>query len=178
MSQAPLELEVLARIKREAQNNRCTEKEVIQTYIQQLNDTNRAAFTATPNRDRVILLPQCLRNSDCQAPLTEHGYICQNCNLACQVYQITTTAQAQGYKGVYILPGGTMAQKIIDHSQPHAIVGIACEKEALLGGLLLEKLGIVGRAILLLRDGCVNTIVKLADVLKILGLHIDKASPV
>ena len=64
-----------------------------------------------------------------------------------------------------------MAVKIIDHSHPRAVVGIACEKEALLGGVLLEKLGIVGRAILLLRDGCVNTLVKLGDVLSICGLR-------
>ena len=67
-----------------------------------------------------------------------------------------------------------MVQKIIDFSQPHAILGIACEKEALLGGLLLQKLGVVGRAILLLRDGCVNTLVKVADVLKTLGLNLDR----
>ncbi|MFX1343451.1 MAG: DUF116 domain-containing protein, partial [Promethearchaeota archaeon] len=61
-------------------------------------------------------------------------------------------------------------------SQPHAILGIACEKEALLGGLLLKKLGLVGRGILLFRDGCVNTIVKIADVLKILGINLDRTT--
>jgi hypothetical protein len=171
MSQSPLELEVLTRIKREAHANGCTEKEAIRAYIQKQNDTNRAAFSATPNSERIILLPQCLRASNCRALLTDHGYICQHCNPSCQVHQISSTALAQGYKGVYILPGGSMAKKIIDYSHPHAIVGIACEKEALLGGMLLEKLGIVGRAILLIRDGCVNTLVKLGDVLKICGLR-------
>lgn len=174
MSQSPLELEVLARIKREAHANGCTEKEVIRTYIQKQNDANRAAFLATPKQERIILLPQCLRNSNCLAPLTHQGYICQQCNPSCQVHQISTTALAQGYKGVYVLPGGSMAEKIINNSRPHAIVGIACEKEALLGGMLLEKLGLVGRAILLIRDGCVNTLVKLGDVLKILGLNLDQ----
>jgi len=174
MSQSPLELEVLARIKREARANGCSEKEVIRTYIQRQNDANRAAFLATPNQERIILLPQCLRNSNCQAPLTHHGYICQQCNPTCQVHQISTSAMAQGYKGVYVLPGGSMAENIIDSIRPHAIVGIACEKEALLGGMLLEKLGLVGRAILLIRDGCVNTFVKLGEVLKILGLHLDQ----
>ncbi|MFX0167839.1 MAG: DUF116 domain-containing protein [Candidatus Hodarchaeota archaeon] len=178
MSQSSLELEVLARIKRHAKDNGCTEKEVIQGFIRQMNQTNHAAFSAIPNGERVVLIPQCLRNPDCRAPLNEHGYICQRCTPACQVYQIIQTANKLGYKGTYVLPGGSMAQKIITFSRPHAILGIACEKEALLGGLLLKKLGIVGRAILLVRDGCVNTLVKLTDVLKILGLNLDKSSPI
>jgi hypothetical protein len=174
MVDSSLEIEVFTRIKREAEENGCTEKEVIQSYIQKMNNTNQEEFLATPIKERIVLVPQCLRKSDCKAPLGEHGYICQHCNPDCQVNQITKAAKNLGYKGVYILPGGSMVQKIIDFSRPHAILGIACEKEALLGGLLLQKLGIVGRAILLLRDGCVNTLVKVADVLKILGLNLDR----
>lgn len=169
-----LELEVFTRIKQEAEENGCSEKEVIHAYIQKMNNVNHKEFEATPLEERIVLVPQCLRKTDCKAPLGEHGYVCQHCNPDCQVNQITKAAKNLGYKGVYILPGGTMVQKIIDFSQPHAILGIACEKEALLGGLLLQKLGVVGRAILLLRDGCVNTLVKIADVLKTLGLNLDR----
>lgn len=176
MSDSPLELEVLSRIKDEAKKNGCTEKEVIQAYIRQMNGESQEAFQQTPPEERIVLVPQCLRELDCKAPLGEHGYVCQHCTLECQVHQITSAAKKLNYKGVYILPGGSMAQKIIDFSQPHAILGIACEKEALLGGLLLKKLGLVGRGILLFRDGCVNTLVKIADVLKVLGINIDRST--
>lgn len=174
MSQSFLEIEIFSRIKCEAEKNGCTEKELIQSYVKQMNHANHQEFVETPIEKRVVFLPQCLRQSDCKAPLREYGYICQQCSPDCQVYQITNKAKALGYKGVYVLPGGSMVQKIIDFSKPHAILGIACEKEALLGGLLLQKLGIVGRAILLIRDGCVNTLVKIAEVLKVLGLNLDK----
>ncbi len=176
MSDSPIELEVLNKIKDEATKNGCTEKEVIQTYIQKMNGEHQEEFQKTPPEERVVFVPQCLRESDCKAPLGEHGYVCQHCNPECQVHQITAAAKKLNYKGVYILPGGSMAQKIIDFSQPHAILGIACEKEALLGGLLLKKLGLVGRGILLFRDGCVNTLVKIADVLKVLGINLDRST--
>lgn len=176
MSDSTIELEVLRAIKDEAIRNGCTEKEVIQAYIQKMNVESQEEFQKTPPEERIVLVPQCLRESDCKAPLGEHGYVCQHCNPECQVYQISSAAKKLNYKGVYILPGGSMVQKIIDFSQPHAILGIACEKEALLGGLLLKKLGLVGRAILLLRDGCVNTLVKIADVLKVLGIHLDRST--
>ncbi len=174
MVDSAIELEILARIKNEAKMNGCTEKEVIQAYIQKMNQENQEEFEKIPPEERIVFVPQCLRESDCKAPLGEHGYVCQHCNPDCQVHLITEAADKLGYKGVYILPGGSMAQKIIDFSQPHAILGIACEKEALLGGLLIKKLGLVGRGILLFRDGCVNTLVKVADVLKILGINLNR----
>jgi hypothetical protein len=174
MAESLFELEVLNYIKTEAKKNGCTEKEVIQAYIQKMNQDNHDEFQKTPPEERIVFVPQCLRESDCKAPLGEYGYICQHCNPDCQVNQIAKAAQKLRYKGVYILPGGSMAQKIIDFSKPHAILGIACEKEALLGGLLLKKLGIIGRGIVLFRDGCVNTLVKVADVLKILGVNLNR----
>lgn len=175
MSDPAIELEVLKRIKDEAKKNGCTEKEVIQAYIQKMNLEGQEEFMKTPPEERIVFVPQCLRESDCKAPIGEHGYVCQHCNPDCQVHQITEAAEKLGYKGVYILPGGSMAQKIIDFSQPHAILGIACEKEALLGGLLIKKLGLVGRGVILFRDGCVNTLVKIADVLKILGINLNRS---
>lgn len=167
-------VDVFTQIKKEAEKRGCSEKEIIRTYVKQMNSHNSKRYNATPVSERIVLLPQCLRQSDCKAPLREHGYECQHCNPDCQVNQISKAAKDMGYKGVYILPGGSIVEKIIEFSRPNAILGIACEKEALLGGLLLEKLGLIGRAILLVRDGCVNTLVKIADVLSALGIPIKK----
>ncbi len=77
-------------------------------------------------------------------------------------------AEHLGYRHVYILPGGTMAQHLIETLQPIAVFGISCEKEALLGGLLLQEHGITGQIVLLLHDGCVSTKVDLSAVYAIL----------
>ena len=78
MVDSSLELEVFTRIKREAEENGCTEKEVIHSYIQKMNNVNHKEFQATPVEERIVFVPQCLRKSDCKAPLGEHGYLCQH----------------------------------------------------------------------------------------------------
>ncbi len=121
MSDSTIELEVLRTIKDEAIKNGCTEREVIHAYIQKMNGETQEEFQNTPPEERIVFVPQCLRESDCRAPLGEHGYICQHCNSECQVHKISAAAKKLNYKGVYILPGGSIAQKIIDFCQPHAI---------------------------------------------------------
>ena len=68
-------------------------------------------------------------------------------------------AKTLGYKGTFILPGGSIAKKILLEVKPKASLGVACFKELVLGSFLCEKLGVVGQGVALLRDGCVNTLV-------------------
>lgn len=163
-------VEILAQIKREAEETGCSEKELIRKHIQQRNSRNLSAFAAKPFSERILLLPQCLRNPDCPAPQNEEGYICQQCSPDCQVNKLSQEATRLGYKSSYILPGGSMLKHIIAKTQPKAVIGISCEEEALLGILLLEKYGIVAVGILLTRDGCYNTTVNLETVLSVLSL--------
>ncbi|MFX1474508.1 MAG: DUF116 domain-containing protein [Promethearchaeota archaeon] len=162
--------EILASIKRKAEEMGCTEKELLREYIQQLNAGNRTRFAREPFSKRILLLPQCLREPDCSAPQTEEGYICQQCNPDCQVNRLSQEAKRLGYKGSYILPGGSMIARVIAATQPSAVIGISCEKEALLGILTLEDYGIVAIAVLLARDGCYNTAVDLEEALATLAL--------
>ena len=74
-----------------------------------------------------------------------------------------------GYKGAFILPGGSLAKKIIMELKPKASMGVACSKELVLGSFLCEKMGVIGQGFGLLKDGCINTIVDvngLNDALK------------
>ena len=56
--------------------------------------------------------------------------------------------------------------------KPKAAVGVACYKECVLGHVVLLKLGIAGQAIPLLRDGCIDTIVDIEHVKRILRLRL------
>lgn len=170
MTVSPLAAEIIARIKRRAEETGCSEKELIRDYIQQLNSRNRSAFAAKPYSERILLLPQCLRQPDCPAPQKEEGYICQQCNPDCQVNRLSQEAHLLGYKGSYILPGGSMIPRLIAKTQPSAVIDISCEEEALLGILTLEKHGIVAYGFLLQRDGCYNTAVDIDTALTILSL--------
>jgi hypothetical protein len=170
VSVSSLAVQVLERVKQEATERGCSEKEVVRGYVERLNASYYDVWTRTPVRERVVLLPQCLRNPGCTAPLAKDGYHCQHCAPDCQVNMILQTAVDLGYKAVFILPGGSMVQSILDTVRPSAVLGISCEKEALLGGLLLQQQRVPGRAILLLRDGCVNTAVDLQTVFDTLRL--------
>ena len=77
-----------------------------------------------------------------------------------------------GYKGTFILPGGSLAQKILLELKPKASLGVACSKELVLGSFLCEKIGVIGQGIALLRDGCINTIVDMKDLKETLNVSL------
>jgi hypothetical protein len=74
-----------------------------------------------------------------------------------------------GYKGAFILPGGSLAKKILLELKPKASLGVACSKELVLGSYLCEKMGVIGQGVELLKDGCINTIVDIKTLTKVLG---------
>lgn len=132
------------------------EKELFQLYVETKNKASRSRFAATPYTERILLLPQCLRSRDCPAELKAYGYECQKCG-KCRIEKVIQEAKRLGYKDVFILPGGSIAKKILVKEKPKACLGVACLKELMLGSFICEKFGVAGQGIALLKDGCVNT---------------------
>ena len=139
------------------------EKELFELYVEAKNRSMIDRFAATPYDERVVILPQCLRDKDCPAEIGKHGYECQQCG-RCSITEITRQARDLGYKGAFILPGGSMAQKILLELKPKASLGVACVKELVLGSYLCEKVGVIGQGVELLKDGCINTVVDIKTV--------------
>ena len=145
------------------------EKDLFQLYVESKNRSLVKNFSSTPYNERILLLPQCLRSKDCPAELGKYGYECQECG-RCSIAKIKHVTKNLGYKGTFILPGGSIAKNLLLELKPQACIGVACFKELVLGSFLCEKLGIIGQGVALLRDGCINTIVDLKslnDALKI-----------
>ncbi len=134
------------------------EKELFQLYVESKNGSLRERFASTPYNERILLLPQCLRSKDCPAELGDYGYECQECG-RCSIKQILHRTKDLGYKGTFILPGGSIAKKILLEMKPKASLGVACSKELVIGSFLCEKLGIIGQGVVLIKDGCINTLV-------------------
>jgi len=134
------------------------EKDLFQLYVKTKNSASRDKFASIPYNERILLLPQCLRSRECPAELEEYGYECQECG-KCNLKELIHMAKTLGYKGTFILPGGSIAKKIFLKVKPKAGLGVACFKELVLGSFLCEKLGVISQGVALLRDGCVNTIV-------------------
>jgi len=145
------------------------EKELMRIYIDAANRRDYDKFMKVDYSDRVLLLPHCLRSRDCPAKMSELGYICLNCG-NCPIGELKEYAEKLGYKGVYILPGGALAERVLSKVKPKAVIGVACYKECVLGHVILLKLGIIGQAVPLLRDGCIDTIVDVNHVKRVLRL--------
>ncbi len=145
------------------------ENELLALYVETKNRSMTDSFASTDYSERVLLLPQCLRAKDCPAELSKYGYECQQCG-RCSIAKIVQMTKDLGYKGTFILPGGSLAKKILHEVKPKASLGVACSKELVLGSFLCEKMGVIGQGFGLLKDGCINTIVDLKglhDVLKV-----------
>jgi len=148
------------------------EREIMRIYVEAANNRDRERFTKTKYSERVLLLPHCLRPRDCPARMDELGYICTNCR-RCTISILKEYAEKLGYKGVYILPGGSLVERVLLKVKPKAVIGVACYKECVLGHVVLLKLGIIGQAVPLLKDGCIDTIVDIDHVKRILRLSTE-----
>jgi hypothetical protein len=130
-------------------------------YIELKNEIHRENFGRIFPEHKIVFLPQCLRNgTKCKAKIGEDGYECVGCSKDCKASEIKKLGEASGYK-VFIVPGGSMVEKIVIKYQPKAVIGVACMKELVMA---LEGLNVPTHAIELTRDGCVETDVDIEKV--------------
>jgi hypothetical protein len=136
------------------------------TYMALKNSLDREGFRKTEYTERALFLPQCLRNAEkCEGKMTDIGYVCSECG-NCQIFLIKKEAESLGYK-VYIVPGGSMAMKIVKNNGFKAVAGVACMFELCEAAEKLGPTKIWAQGVPLLRDGCRNTEV---DVNRVMGM--------
>jgi hypothetical protein len=136
-------------------------------YIELKNSMFSERFRRIDPKDKLIFLPQCLRNArTCKAVLSPIGWGCVKCSghNTCKVFRIKQKAESLGYR-VFVVPGGSMVFKLISELKPKAVIGVACIKELVMA---VEELKVPAQGVLLNRDGCVNTDVSLKDVFSVL----------
>lgn len=112
---------------------------------------------------KIVLLPQCLRNSQCRArcdPL--FGYVCRRCGL-CDIGQIDEIAEQNGYK-VFVIPGGSFIQKIMKEYKPTSCIGVACPIELSEAMVIGTKIPVQG--VYLKKDGCFETTVDVDEIIE------------
>lgn len=138
-------------------------------FIEAVNVSKQNAFKYVTKRDRILLIPHCLRDAEaCIAPIDDDGYHCQKCG-ACVISEITTAADERGIKW-YMVGGGSHAVRIMKEKLPKAVIGIACFDEANLALEKIEEYSLPAQAVLLSKAGCVNTEVDLDKVLEKLDI--------
>ncbi|HUO41980.1 MAG TPA: DUF116 domain-containing protein [Methylomirabilota bacterium] len=138
--------------------------------IQMKNVRDRERFLKTSKR--VLLLPHCSRkfmDNRCKAvfdPKTP-SYSCSHCSPDCLVNQATTAGEAKNYD-VYVLPGGSCIHRILERGGYEALVGVACGEEIRLADGLLDRTGLPGQNVPLIKNGCANTTFSVDVLQKIL----------
>ncbi len=127
------------------------------THIEIRNKLNEFAFKKVPFGERILFLPHCMRNSqNCKASYGSEGLKCAMCG-SCNIKTFIEMAKERNYKGVFVVPGGSLVTKLVKKYSPKAVVGVACNDETNLGLDNLRAAGIPAQAVLLLRDGCHDT---------------------
>jgi hypothetical protein len=73
----------------------------------------------------------------------------------------------KGYD-VYVIPGGSCAEKILRDNNYEGVIGVACGMELKMAIGLIKKLGIAGQGVFLTKNGCSNTSLNLESLEKVL----------
>ena len=138
--------------------------------IQMKNIKDRERFLKSSRR--VLLLPHCSRkfmDKRCKAVFdpTVPSYSCSHCSPDCLVNQATVAAKGKHYD-VYVLPGGSCIHRILERGGYEGLMGVACGEEIRLAGGLLEKTGVPGQNVPLIKNGCANTTFSIETLEKIL----------
>jgi hypothetical protein len=139
---------------------------------------NPPALQKVLPKNRVLLLPHCLRSSQlCQARYDrDEGLVCKGCKKDCPINQLKTAAVERGFGGVCIAPGGSLAIHFVKTHRPQGVVAVACDKELEMGKQALISLdGAIPPELVLLtiplsRDGCIDTEVDTTAVLRAINL--------
>jgi len=145
--------------------------ELIQfTHIELRNSVFEPEFKKIPFKERALFLPHCTRKlPGCKAAFDEDGYHCKHCG-ACGLDKATKMAEDLGYMNIFIVPGGSLVKKIMLKYKPKAAIGVCCFNEALLSFENVKSTRIIPQVVLLLRDGCKDTLINLTLLEKKLAL--------
>ena len=140
-------------------------KIVDQIGVEVRNNVNEKHFKKLEPEDKILVLPHCLRHTDCEAKLESSGLVCKDCN-RCVIGVLKTKGEDMGFK-VFIIPGSTFLKKILEKNDFKAVLGVACYQDLNLSMMKLSKFSCQG--VPLLKDGCINTKVDAKAVLEKMG---------
>jgi hypothetical protein len=138
--------------------------------VQNANNLQREEFEKAESK--ALLIPHCARSHMDRQCLADFDpeiprYNCKGCSDDCIVNKVVKLGKEKGYD-VYVIPGGSCAEKILRDKKYKAVVGIACGSELKLALGLLKKMDIPGQGVMLTKNGCANTKLDLENLKQVL----------
>ena len=120
------------------------------------NEIWRDVVAATPFDRRLLLLPQCLKNTlNCQAEMDSLGLICAGCK-GCQIDSVLNKAEALGYTTL-VAEGTTVAVGLVEEGAIDAVIGVSCMPVLQRSFEPVSRAAVPVLGLPLLYDGCENT---------------------
>lgn len=120
------------------------------------NEVWKKVIASIPFERRILLLPECLKNSkECNASKDSFGILCESCG-SCSIDSILIEAEDMGYVTV-VTEGTTIAQKLIEEGNVDAIIGVGCMEALEKLFYSVSKFAIPSIGVPLLYNGCKDT---------------------
>ncbi|MCC8197168.1 MAG: polyprenyl synthetase family protein [Tannerellaceae bacterium] len=133
----------------------------------------KETVASIPYEKRILLLPQCLSNSDhCTAETDEIGLLCRQC-MNCPVAGLEKKAEELGMMSI-VAEGFTAVMGLIQNRVVDTIIGVGCLESLEKAFPLMVNQAIPDIAIPLNKAGCKDTTVDTGYVHQILSLHTDQ----
>jgi geranylgeranyl diphosphate synthase, type II len=127
------------------------------------NELWRPILSTIPYERRILILPQCLADSEvCSAETDIYGLICEKCG-NCSICSLQTQAELLGITAL-VAEGGTVVAGLIETGQVDAVIGVSCLDALEKIFPYMVKHAVPGIAIPLLTDGCKDTAVDVETV--------------
>ena len=124
------------------------------------NSVWRNIVGTIPFNRRVLLLPQCLKNSTlCKAEFDELGLLCRECG-ECNISFFLQEAEKLGYE-VLVTDGTTVTAQLIETGKIDAVIGVGCMEVLQKLFVTVNKYAIPSIGIPLLTCGCKDTLADL-----------------
>jgi geranylgeranyl diphosphate synthase type II len=116
----------------------------------------RSVVGSIPYNRRMLLLPQCLKNSNmCKGSQDELGLLCNECG-NCNISGFLNEAENLGYITI-VTEGTTIATRLIENGNVDAIIGVGCMEVLQKMFTAVRKYSVPAIGVPLLTCGCIDT---------------------
>lgn len=127
------------------------------SFIEISNHIVRGRHVRVRPNELLLLLPHCLQLDRCGHKITSRVQNCRRCG-KCPIGELADLCERHGIH-MAVVPGGTLARKVIKSLRPRAVVAVACERDLVSGIQDVFPMPVIG----VLNDRpegpCCNTVV-------------------
>ncbi len=116
----------------------------------------RSVVGSVPYHRRMLLLPQCLKNSHmCKGKQDEFGLLCSDCG-NCNISGFLHEAENLGYLTI-VAEGTTIASRLVESGKIDAIIGVGCLEVLQKMFTAVNKYSVPAIGVPLISCGCIDT---------------------